>query len=420
MTTALSAPPRWSALVALLLAGCAGAPVAPTPAAKAGGPASAVTRSGPAGPMTEQGRRLFGEAVTAREEMEKSGTIDWAILERRWRAVTEVADQPEAHYNLGVTLERQGRDAEARVEYQAALAGRPLKQAAVNLGILLEKAGDLRGAQAAYDAAARDFPDDAVSRERLAALYRQSGQLDEAWHQAREALLRDPASVGARKTMMRVAMARGDLDLARLVALRLQKSAPDDAEVAWLSGQLLSKQGDEAAAAVQWKKALALQPGLSAARLGLLSVAAKEERWSEVESLAPRVLADDPSNAPVQLLLGIAWRHLGKPDEALAAYAAAEKLGPGRLPEVFLARGVLLMRDKGDCEGALRALEQYERAAGPVLPQGSPAPRLIRECQEQVEQARAAMEAARQMQADAARKAAEKAAAPAEPPAGEG
>jgi tetratricopeptide (TPR) repeat protein len=367
--------------------------------------------------MTEQGRRLFGEAVTAREELAKSGTIDWAILERRWRAVTEVADQPEAHFNLGVTLERQGRDAEARVEYQAALAGRPLKQAAVNLGILLEKAGDLRGAQAAYDAAAREFPDDAVSRERLAALYRQSGQLDEAWHQAREALLRDPASVGARKTMMRVAMARGDLDLARLVALRLQKSAPDDAEVAWLSGQLLSRQGDEAAAAVQWKKALTLQPGLSAARLGLLSVAAKEERWSEVESLAPRVLADDPSNAPVQLLLGIAWRHLGKPDEALAAYVAAEKLGAGRLPEVFLARGVLLMRDKGDCDGALRALEQYERAAGPVLPQGSPAPRLIRECQEQVEQARAAMEAARQMQADAARKAAEKATAPAEPPA---
>jgi hypothetical protein len=68
---------------------------------------------------------------------------------------------------------------------------------------------------------------------------------------------------------------------------------------------------------------------------------------------------------------------------------------------------VLLLRDKGDCEGALRALDQYERAAGPALPQGSPAPRLIRECQEQVEQGRAAAEAARQMKAEGDKKAAQ-------------
>ena len=71
-------------------------------------------------------------------------------------------------------------------------AGRS-SQAAVNLGVLLEKAGDLRGAAAAYAPAARDFPEDGLAR-RLGALYRQSGQLDEAWRLAREALLRDPAS----------------------------------------------------------------------------------------------------------------------------------------------------------------------------------------------------------------------------------
>jgi tetratricopeptide (TPR) repeat protein len=387
----------------LALAACAGAPVAPTTEVRQA--RSAPVRTGPTEPLTEQGKRLFDEAVSAREEMEKAKAVDWAVLERRWRAVLAVADLPEAAFNLGVTLERQGRDAEARAEYQTALAGKPLRQASVNLGVLLERAGDQRGAQAAYDAVARAHPEDSVSRERLASLYAQSGQLDEAWHQAREALLRDPTSTSARKTMVRVALARGDLDLARLVALRLQKSAPDDAEVAWLSGQLLSRQGDDAAAAVQWKKALALQPGLWAARAGLLSVAVKQERWGEVQELAARVLADDPSNAQVQLILGVAERHGGKPEEALAAYRAAEQLAAGKLPEVYLARGVLLMRDQGDCEGALRALDQYERASGPLLPQGSPAPRLIRECQEQLEQGRAAAEAARQMKAEAEKKA---------------
>jgi tetratricopeptide (TPR) repeat protein len=188
--------------------------------------------------------------------------------------------------------------------------------------------------------------------------------------------------------------------------------------LAWLSGLLLSRQGDDAGAAVQWKKALALQPGLSAARGGLLAVAVKQERWGEVQELAARVLADDPSNAQVQLILGIAERHGGKPEEALAAYRAAEQLAAGKLPEVYLARGVLLMRDQGDCEGALRALDQYERASGPLLPQGSPAPRLIRECQEQLEQGRAAAEAARQMKAEAEKKAAATPVPPApEPPA---
>jgi len=413
--TALSRVPAL-VLSALALAGCASAPVAPAPVEK---PARAVApppRPGPGEPLSAQGRRLFDEAVATREEMEKAKAVDWAILERRWRAVVDATGTPEAHYNLGVTLERQGRDPEARAEYQQALAGKPLKQAAVNLGVLLERSGDLRGAQAAYDAAARDFPDDALSRERLAALYVQSGQFDEAWHQAREALLRDPSSVGARKTMVRVALARGDLDLAKLVALRLQKSAPDEAEVAYLSGLLLAKQGDDVGATAQWTKAVALQPGLASARTGLLEVAMREERWGEVQSLAAKVLADDPSNAPVQLVFGIAARHGGKPDEAMTAYAAAERLGGGKLPEVFLARAVLLMRDKGDCEGALREFDRYERAAGPVLPQGSPAPKLIRECQEQVEQGRAAAEAARQMQAEAAKKAAEQAAKQAAPP----
>lgn len=392
------------ALAALSLAGCASAPVAPPPVEKPVRAVAPPPKAAPGEPLSVQGRRLFDEAVATRQEMEKAKAVDWAILERRWRAVVDASDAPEAHYNLGVTLERQGRDAEARAEYQKALAGKPLKQAAANLGVLLEKSGDLRGAQAAYDTASRDFPDDAVSRERLAALYLQTGQFDEAWHQAREALLRDPTSVGARKTMVRVALARGDLDLAKLVALRLQKSAPDDAEVAYLSGLLLAKQGDDVGATAQWTKAVALQPRLAAARAGLLEVALREERWGEVQSLAVKVLADDPSNGPVQLVLGIALRHGGKPDEALAAYASAERLSAGKLPEVFLARGVLLMRDKGDCDGALRAFDRYERAAGPVLPQGSPAPKLIRECQEQVEQGRSAAEAARQMKAEAAAK----------------
>jgi len=324
--------------------------------------------------------------------------------------VVEAGETPEAHYNLGVTLQQQGRLPEARAEYQRALALRPFRQAAVNLGVVLEREGDPRAAAAAYAQAARDFPEDALCRARLAALYRQGGQLDEAWRLAREALLRDPASAVAYRTMIKVAVARNDLDLGKLVALRAQKVAPEDAEVAYLSGQIAARQGDAAAATTQWKRALELHPGYLPARTGLLEVAVKAERWAEVAEQAHAVLKDDPANGPVQLVLGVALRHTGKVDEALRAYEAAQQLSPAGLPEVHLARAILLMREKSDCAGALRSFEAYERAVGPVLPQGSPAPRLMRECQEQQEQARAASEAARQLQAEAEKKAAEAAA----------
>jgi tetratricopeptide (TPR) repeat protein len=338
--------------------------------------------------------------------MEKAKAVDWAVLESRWRAAAEAGDLAEARYNLGVTLEQQGRLAEAKGEYQRALARKPLRQASVNLAVLLERVGDARGAAAAYAAVVRDHPEDGLARARLGALYRQSGQLDEAWRLSREALLREPGSLVAYRTMIRVALARNDLDLARLVALRAQKVAPDDAEVAYLGGQIASRQGDAAGAAVQWRRAQELQPGFLPARASLLDASVRRERWSEVAEQAAALLKDDPASAPVQLVLGVAARHLGKPDEALRAYATAEQLSGGRLPEVHLARAVLLMRDRSDCPGALRAFDAYQKAIGPVLPQGSPVPRLMRECQEQLEQGRQAAEAARLLQAEAEKKAA--------------
>lgn len=408
-------PAHAPALAALALAAaCAGAPPAPTVQRAAPAPRPAEPAEG----LSTRATRLFDEAVRLEEEQRKARAPDWRMLEARWRLVLEAAELPEARHNLGVTLEQQGRLAEARAEYERALEGRPLRQSAVNLGVLLEKEGDARGAAAAYAAAARDFPEDGLSRARLAALYREAGQLDEAWRLAREALLRDPGSAVAYRTMIRVAVARNDLDLAKLVALRAQKVAPDDAEVAFLAGQVASRQGDAAGAAALWRKALELRPGFLAARVGLLDAAVRQERWPEVAEQAAGVLQEDPANGPVQLVLGVALRHQGKADEAARAYDAAERLAQGKLPEVHLARGILLMRERGDCPGALRSFEAYERAVGPVLPQGSPVPKLMRECQEQVEQARAAGEAARALQAEAERKAAEAAAkAAAEAPA---
>jgi tetratricopeptide (TPR) repeat protein len=406
------------AALAVALAGCAGSP--PVPPAKPAAPAAPVRRAAPApapraappaaaadaapDAIPARAQRLFDEAVRAEEEQRKLKVpTDWAYLERKWRAVLDAAEVAEARYNLGVSLEAQGRLDEARGEYERARAAKPgLRQAAVNLGVLLEKKGDPRAAAAIYQGVIRDFPEDAVSRERLAALYRTSGQLDESWRLAREALVRDPRSVGAHKVLVQVALARGELDLAKLVALRGQKLDAADPELPFLVGQVLAKQGDDDAAAVQQRKALALREDYLPARHALLEASLRKQAWGGVAEQAAAILRAEPGNAALHLVHGLALRHLGKADDALAAYRRAESAGGGRLPEVLLARGVLLARVKGECEPALADLRAYQRAV-PVVPDAAQVTRVIRDCEQMLEENRKAQEAARQMQAEAQR-----------------
>ena len=336
---------------------------------------------------------------------------DWPLLERKWRAVLDAEEIAEARFNMGVAMEAQGRLADARAEYERALGAKPgLRQAAVNLGVLLEKQGDRPGAQAVYAGVVRDFPEDARARERLAAMYRGSGQLEEAWRLAREALLRDARSVGAYKVLAGVSLQRGNLDIAQLITLRAQKLDPSDPELPFLAGQILEKQGDGAAAAAQYKKALSLKEGYLPARYALLQTAVKGQRWAGVAEHAQAILREEPKNAPVHLALGIAQRHLDKPDDALASYAKAQELAGDKLPEVHLARGVLFMRVKNQCEPALEELRTFTRLAGPVAATESPALKLQRECEQAMAENQRAVEAAKAMQADAERKAAESAA----------
>ncbi|WP_242395886.1 adventurous gliding motility TPR repeat lipoprotein GltE [Anaeromyxobacter oryzisoli] len=392
--------------------GCAGSTPRPAASAATRPGATAPAAAGAPETLSSRSQRLFAEALRAQEDQKKLHVpTDWAVLERRWRAVVDDAEVAEARFNLGVALEQQGRLDEARAEYERALADKPsLRQAAVNLGVLLEKRGDVQGARAAYAAVVRDFPEDARARERLAALYLQAGQPDEAWRLAREALLRDPRSPGAYKVLVRVAVQRSSLDLAKLIALRAQKLDADDPELPYLVGDVLARQGDDVGAAAQLKKALVLDPRFLPARYALLQAAVKKESWTQVLEQTKGILAQEPGNAAVQLAQGIALRHLDKPDEALAAYDRAQQSSADRLSEVHLARGVLLMRVKSECEPALKEFRAYADAAGPVATTDSPVLKLQRECEQIVEENRRVAEAARELQRKAAQKAAEEAA----------
>lgn len=367
------------AMVAALLTGCASSSsvakptpsAAPTAKASTGGKATAPgskTADGPeASSVAPRAQRLFEEAVAAPEEFKKLKVpVDWEVLERRWRAVLAAEELPEAWFNLGVVLEQLQRPAEARAAYQKALQLRPsFGQAATNLA-LLEEPADPRRAVEIYQVHLRKYPDDPQVRVRLATFYLGAGQLDDAWRLAREALIRDPKATGAYRVMMRIALERGNPDLAELITLRLQKleERQQDAEIIAFLGDIQLKRGDEAAAAVQYRKALSLRPDESSSRRTLLSMAVKAENWGGVAEQARALLQKEPNNARAHLALGVALRYQGKTDEALAEYDKAEQFAAGSLPEVHLARGLALMKLKHACEPAIVEFRAYIPAAG--------------------------------------------------------
>jgi Tfp pilus assembly protein PilF len=401
-------------LIAAIAGACAGGSAAPrqaaAPASEAPAAAAPAHKTGAARELSPRAQRLFDEAVAAADEQKKLKVpTDWEVLERRWRAVVDAEPVPEAWFNLGVILEKRHEQDDARAAYRKALSLEPdLAPAAVNLA-LLEEPRDPAQAAVAWQAVLRRFPQEAVPRVRLAALYLAAGQLDEAKKFAREALVRDPRATGAYAVMMRVALQRGQLDLAQLLAVKAQKIDESDPEVAAALGDVLLARHDDAGATAQWKKALAMRDGYLPARYALLKLALAKQQWESVAEQASAILAANPKEARVQLALGVAYRYLGQPDKALAAYEQAEKLAEGKLPEVNLARAILFIKSKDQCEPALPEIRRYVALAGPGVASEGPAMRLERECVGIIAANKQAEEAAREMKAEQERAAAKKA-----------
>ena len=73
--------------------------------------------------------------------------------------------------------------------------------------------------------------------------------------------------------MLRVALARGNLDLANLLAVKARKLDAGDPEIVAFVGEILLRQKDEPGAIAQWKKAISLQDDYLPARYALLASA---------------------------------------------------------------------------------------------------------------------------------------------------
>jgi tetratricopeptide (TPR) repeat protein len=329
------------------LAGCGGAP-APTAAVA---PANARYAEGTAGRTDVPAQQVEARAAVDSAALEQLSAGRDAASSGDYgqaRAALEGASQkdptfPEPHYNLGVLEEWQGRPAEARRHYEAALAVKADFGPAV-LAIAMQsfRQGDRAGAVSYAEGQLAKNPDsnglkNAVNRVRLLAGQTEAairdsmlvlradeknvdamkilaaGYARQGKHELALSVLRNARELDAKDPEIHAKMARSHLAMdekpeAR-VALEAAVKVPGggSAEAYNDLGLIYHEAGDYAGAEEMFRKALSRWPDMVQAHMNLGSALKGQQKYAEAEGAMKRALELDPTAADVQFNLGILY-----------------------------------------------------------------------------------------------------------------
>jgi protein O-mannosyl-transferase len=197
-------------------------------------------------------------------------------------AVAATDDNEVAHLNLGVTLERQNRYAEAIAEFHSALRIDPKSVETLNnLANLLDESGDTNAALAEYQSAISLDPKAVAPRNNLGAFYVKTGRLDDAMKLYAEAMRLDPKDAHPYYLMGKLLLREGRDAEAIPQFRKAAQLAPDDFQMlAFMARVLASAENpqirDGNAAYLLASKASALTDGVQPAMLDTLAMAYAE------------------------------------------------------------------------------------------------------------------------------------------------
>ena len=263
-----------------------------------------------------------------------------------------------AQNNLGLTVAREGRAAEAIDHYRTALRLNPnYAEADLSLANALLATGHATEAVGPYEAAARLQPLHPDTYAGLGLALAQSGRLPESVASYERALQLGPPSAQTENNLGN-ALARlgrgADAQAAYARALQLRPGYAE-AERNW--GNLLSESGQLAAAADHYRRAVALEPGDPEAHYRLANALANAGQLAQAIAEYGEAVRLRPDFAAAHANLGLALTGSGRVAAALAELQEAVRLDP-KDAEAHAYYGFSLAK-----AGRLpEAIDQYERA----------------------------------------------------------
>jgi len=185
-------------------------------------------------------------------------------------------------------------------------------------------------AAAEFDAARRDGLDSGEVLFYLGSALWECGRLEESEKYLREAVARDPDKAASRHRLGRLLLFRGKPDLAVAELSRAAQKSPDSAEIALDYGRALEATQKMADAEAAYRKALAIEPGLSVTHYTLGTLLARTGRRDEAQEHIA-IYQDyfqkeqrrrfDAASRQAELNLGWTKLDAGRFEEALAQFS---------------------------------------------------------------------------------------------------
>lgn len=296
-------------------------------------------------------------AARARGEPDKARVLAERLIR------TGHPDAKWAHNLLGNLSIDDGRIAEAKAQYEAALAlDRDFLPALANIGNVMRIEGDRDGARAAFEAVDKADPGNAFAAAGLADLALLDGRQDDAIALLLAASRRDPlnphylyragivafdrSDVEAARQHLEQALAidaahepslallsaiymlAGDLDGAERIYRTAANLAPDNAAILAAHARQLRflQYNDEAL--VRIEAAIALDPGRVPYRISRAELLQQLDRNGDALAELLRVRDMEPDNADALYDLGQVYRELNRGGDALAAFRRFTELAP--------------------------------------------------------------------------------------------
>lgn len=301
------------------------------------------------------------DAVRAALTLERQGKAAEALT--AWRAVVKA--QPgnvricsQAYAHMGLLEARQEHYTEAIADYRKAQKLAPgMPELGLNLGLALFKSGDFVEAGRVFAAELGKHPTDAEA-QRLTML---AGMAQYGAHAYGAAIpyLKRAAAEDKQNLPLRLALAHcylwtKQLDATMDVYKEILTLNPDSAEADMIAGEALDEKGDNAGAVQQFREAVKANPKEPEVHFGLAYLYWAQKRYVEAIPEFEAELANDPNNNQAMIYLGdtyVKQNDFAKGKEVLEKAAKFQTSDP----LIHLDLGIVYM-ETGDSAGAIREL----------------------------------------------------------------
>ena len=280
------------------------------------------------------------------------------------KALAEYASLSEAHpqevsvkriYIQLLLLENQVEQANTLNE-QILKANAKDTEALILRGEIQSRNGHANDAVATLQNAVKDAPENAVGHFYLGVAYQQTGAIYQAESEWRSAVRRVPSFMDAQRALGSLALEQNHWESLAETANQLILTQPRAALGYLYRGVERVARGDQAAAEMNFGKAMELAPGNSAGYIQMAKLRVLQKRPGEAEKLYQQALIRDPNST--EALTGIAFMEVQQKQLPKALAAVREQIAKSPTNSGFyLLLGGLLVNAK-DEDGAESALQK--------------------------------------------------------------